>query len=186
MKLVKYLRFSLIVAAVLSFVLAGCASAPKTLDKSFKGPQIIATPDEIPLAVSSLTAMKMVISGAGYKPQDSVLISLVDGKDLDQAITMAKVADDGTFSVNFWNSQPDTMAKISGILRAGFGMDKKGNPIVVMSKDPIPPGNYKIKGESVIGTEVAETPVKVVEAPFGGQFKDALGTMAGKIVDKRK
>jgi hypothetical protein len=186
MKFIRCLRFSLLVAAMLSLLLVGCASAPKVLDSSFKGPQIVVAPDAIPLAVSSLMDMKMIIKGAGYKPQDTVLISLVDDKNLDLAITMAKVADDGTFSVDFWNSQSDGLAKISGILRAGFGANKKGETIIVMASDPLPTGNYKIKAESVIGSQVAETPVKLVDAPFSGRLKDALGKMLGKIEDKRK
>ncbi len=186
MQFLKGLRCSLIVAALLSLVVLGCATAPpKMLDRAFKGPQVVVNPQKIPLGVASLMEMKMNIDGAGFRPGDTVLISLVDQKDIDVAISLAKVDPDGTFRAEFGQSQQASLSKVMGILRASTRTNEKGDTVMVITKPPIPKGSYKVRATSLIAPLTAETPVEVTSPPIMGRIKDSLGKMLGKIEDKR-
>ncbi len=186
MKFLKGLRFSLIVAVLLSLVVLGCATAPpKMLDRALKGPQVVVNPQEIPLGVASLMEMTMIIEGAGFRPADTILISLVGQKDIDVALSLAKVAADGTFKAEFGQSQQASLSKVMGILKAGTRTNEKGDTVMVITRDPIPKGSYKIRATSLIAPLTAETPVEVASPPIVGRIKDVLGKMLGKIEDKR-
>lgn len=186
MQFLKGLRFSLIVAALLSLVVLGCATAPpKALDRAFKGPQVVANPQVIPLGVASLMEMNMTVDGAGFRPGDTVLISLVGQKDIDVALSVAKVGADGTFRADVGQSQGATLSKVMGILKASTKSNAKGETVMVLTQPPIPKGSYKIKATSLIAPLTAETPVEVISPPIMGRVKDSLGKMLGKIEDKR-
>lgn len=182
----KSLLYLLTVAVLSVFVVLGCATAPpKVLDQAFKGPQIVVNPQVIPLGVASLMEMNMIIEGSGFRPADTVLISLVGQKDVDVPITFAKVEANGTFRADFGQSQQASLSKVMGILRASTRSNEKMETVIVITKDPIPRGSYKIKATSLIAPITAETPVEVASPPIMGRIKDALGKMLGKIEDKR-
>jgi hypothetical protein len=170
----------------LLLTLGGCAPAPvKTLDTSLKGPQVVANPALIPLGVADLMAFKMNIEGAGFRPGDTVLLSLVGQKDVEVSISLARVEPNGTFRAEFADSQQASLSKVIGILRASTRMNEKMEPVVILTQPTIPPGVYRLRATSLIAPLTAETPVEVVRSGLTGKIKDTLGKWLGKIEDKR-
>lgn len=186
MRFLKCCQFLLIFVVLFSLVVLGCTTkTPKMPDRSFKGPQVVINPQEVPLGVASLMGMEMIIEGAGFRPQDTVLIWLIGEKDIKVPITNAKVGEDGTFSVKFGKSLQDILVKVSEILRASMRTNEKSQTVLVITQEPIPKGSYKLRAENVIEPQMAETPVELVDPPFTGRIKDRIGKMLGKIEDKR-
>jgi len=186
MRFLKCTQFLLIMAVLFSLVVVGCdTKTPEMTDPSFKGPQVVANPKEVPLGVASLMGMEMVIEGAGFRPRDTVLIWLIGEKDIKIPIANAKVGEDGTFSVKFGKSLQDSVVKVSEILKAGMRTNEKSQTVLVITQEPIPKGSYKLRAENVIEPQTAETSVELVDPPFTGRIKDSLGKMLGKIEDKR-
>ena len=72
------LKVSVLGLMVLMWLIAvlGCASPPKALDPSVSGPQMIVNPECIRLGVVKMRDTDIVFEGSGFKPGDSVLITL--------------------------------------------------------------------------------------------------------------
>ena len=68
------------------FLISGCSETVKSLDQGIKGAQLIVNPGTVRLGIAKLTKLKIVFSGSGFEPGDSVFIKLlnvpVNGKKL--------------------------------------------------------------------------------------------------------
>jgi hypothetical protein len=170
-----------------SFLIVGCASTPKapaTLDPAVKKPQLIVNPDTISLGVDKLmNKTTIVFEGSGFKPKDSVFISLIaDG--IDVPVASGVVGSNGTFKASV-----DTLAKITGLLRATprstYAKDGKQLVTMVLTQPTIPPGEYTARATSMISDKTADTKVVLRKPSFGESIVDGLGGALGKIEDKR-
>ena len=94
------------------FLLSGCASTPKTLNPAISGPQVIVNPESVSLGVAALTGTKIVFEGSGFKPEDSVFITLFGPNGTEAVVADGKVGSDGKFT-----AAVGTLAKVTGILK---------------------------------------------------------------------
>src|SRR4030042_1232369 len=78
-----------------SFLLSGCANAPKTLNSAISGPQVIVNPESVSLGVAALTGAKIVFEGSGFKPEDCVFITLFGPNKTEAVVADGKVGSDG-------------------------------------------------------------------------------------------
>ncbi|MGB4294883.1 MAG: hypothetical protein BWY90_00460 [Deltaproteobacteria bacterium ADurb.BinA014] len=167
-----------------SFLIYGCASAPKTLDPALTSPQLIVNPDTISLGIAKLVSgTTIVFEGSGFKPKDDVFISLIS-ENIDIPIANARVENNGNFTATVQD-----MAKITGILKATvtskYAKDGKQSVIPVITQSPIPAGIYTAKATSMLSDNTAETKLIIKEASIIDSLKDWVGKKAGKIQDKR-
>ena len=165
------------------FLVSGCSEAVKTLDKGIKGPQIIVNPGTIRLGVAKMKGMKIVFSGSGFQPGDSVFIKLlgvpVNGKKTDLSIAAAEVEKNGTF-----NAEVGILTKVSDFLRAKLGSNKKMETIVIITNPPMPAGVYTARAVSMLSDKKAECSLNVKSPSVIDRLKDWLGIKLGKIVKK--
>ncbi|MEW6333386.1 MAG: hypothetical protein AB1558_03900, partial [Thermodesulfobacteriota bacterium] len=97
MQRMRKFRLPLFTSVVLLVFALGCSAPPKMLDRSISGPQLVMNPQVIPLGVAKLMDTNFVFEGSGFKPNDTVFISLVGQKNVDTSLVLAKVQKDGTF-----------------------------------------------------------------------------------------
>ena len=176
-------RLSLIISSVMLFFVFGCASAPKEFDAKITGPQLIVEPDTITLGVANLLKKPIIFKGKGFKPGDSVFVSLLGvekgGQKMDIALADAEVDPTGGFAASVAK-----LSKITELLRAEIGRNEKMEDTVVVSKPPIPTGTYTARAVSMESNLKAETPFCIKGPSVGDSIKDWLGGLAGKIVKK--
>ena len=159
----------------------GCKSAPKTLDPSVTGPQVIVNPEAIRLSVSKLKDTNIVFEGSGFKSGDSVLVTLLGPNETKVFIAEAPIKPDGTFKASV---QP--LTKFMEILRADVTFDEKFRNVVVISQPPIPKGVYTAKAGSMISKQTAETKLAVKGPTVIDSLKDWIGGLTGKIRHKKE
>jgi hypothetical protein len=172
-----------LVCLVIIFVISGCAVAPKGFDPKIKEPQMIVEPPEISLGVAKLTKTPIVFKGKGFQPEDSVFVTLIgvkkNGKTVHVPIADGEVNKNGQFT-----AKVSTLVKVSEILNAKIGSNKKMENVIVVSQPPIAPGNYTARAVSMLSDKIAVCKL-MVKAPSGGdKFKDWMGVRLGKIVKK--
>lgn len=183
----RFWRLSLSVFAavlLLAFTL-GCSTAPKALDRSFSGPQLVMNPQVIPLGVAKLMDTNIVFEGSGFKPGDTVFVSLIGQKDVNTSLVLTKVEANGTFRAEVGQSSQAKLAKITGILRANIVTNEAFDSVVVLTRPTIPAGAYTARAASLFSSLTAETPVTVAEPTFLNRIMDGIADMLGKIEDKR-
>jgi len=165
------------------FLISGCSEAVKTLDKGIKGPQIIVNPGTVRLGVAKMKGTKIVFSGSGFQPGDSVFIKLlnvpVNGKKTDLSIAAADVEKNGTFT-----AEVGILTKVSDFLRASLGTNEKNETIVIITNPPMPAGAYTARAVSMISDKKAECILNVKGPSVIDRLKDWLGVKLGKIVKK--
>jgi hypothetical protein len=178
---IAMLTFTLVVCGFL--VSSGCSQPAKTLDPAVKGPQVIVNPGTIRLGVAKLKDTKLVFSGAGFEPADSVFIKLlnvpVDGKDVDLSIAAADVRKDGTF-----DAPVTLLTKVSDFLKAEIGSNEKMENIIVVKRPPMPAGNYTARAISMLSDKTADCTLEVTGPSLIDRLKDWIGMKLGKIVKK--
>ncbi len=166
--------------------LAGCATAPtpKTLNPDVKTPQVVVNPESITLGAANLLGAKIVFEGSGFKPNDSVFITLYGPNDTQAVVADGKVGADGKFTATV-----GTLAKVTAILKGTisgkYKADGSYDQFVVLTQPPIPAGMYTAKATSMLSDKTAETKLEIREASLGDSLKDSLAGMLGKIQDKR-
>jgi hypothetical protein len=179
----KFLTISSIVVFSGIFLMSGCSEAVKSLDKGVKNPQIIVNPESVRLGVAKLTGTKIVFSGSGFEPGDSVFIKIlnvpVNGKRVDLAIASGDVGKDGTF-----NAAVETLSKVTDFLRAKIGSNEKMENIIIVSRPPMPAGTYTARAISMLSDKKAECTLIVKGPSLIDRLKDWIGTKLGKIVKK--
>ena len=165
------------------FLISGCSETIKTLDQGIKGSQIIVNPGTIRLGVAKMKGTKIVFSGSGFQPGDSVFIKLlnvpVNGKKVDLSVAAADVDKNGTF-----NAKVGILTKISDFLRAKLGSNEKMENIIIVSNPPMPAGAYTARAVSMLSDKKAECTLNVKCPSIIDRLKDWLGVKLGKIVKK--
>jgi len=165
------------------FLTSGCSEAIKTLDQGIKGPQIIVNPGTVRLGIAKMKGAKIVFSGSGFEPGDSVFIKLlnvpVNGKNVDLSVAAADVDKNGTF-----NAKIGILTKISDFLRAKLGSNEKMENIIIITGPPMPAGAYTARAVSMLSDKKAECTLNVKGPSLIDRLKDWLGTLLGKIVKK--
>lgn len=170
---------SLLIIAAGCFLLLGCKGVNK-LSPDTDAPQMVVNPDIIRLGVAHVTGTDIIFEGSGFKPDDSVFISLVGPDNLQVAIADGNVYRDGTF-----RAKVTPLAKITGILKANitgtYGADGTYRQILVITREPIPPGVYKAIARGMISNQQAEADFTVSKPALTDRIKDWLGVKMGKI-----
>jgi hypothetical protein len=164
------------------FVLSGCSSPPKTLDRSVSGPQLIVNPESIRLGVAKVLDTKIVFEGSGFKPKDSIFITLLGPKDAKVVVAEATIQPDGTFK-----AEVSKLTKITEILRAdaGFEMKEKYKEFIIITQPSIPEGVYTAKVTCMMSDMTAETKLPIKAPTVVNSLKDWLGKLTGKIRHKK-
>jgi len=173
-------------AAVAVLVFAyGCSTPPKVLDRSLSGPQLVMNPAVIPLGVAKLMDTNIVFEGSGFKPGDTVFVSLIGQKDVNVSLVLTKVDANGGFRAEVGQSSLAKLAKITGILRANIVTNEAFEQVVVLTRPTIPAGAYTARATGLFSSLTAETPVTVAEPTFFNRIMDGIADTLGKIEDKR-
>lgn len=171
---------------LLSFlVISGCSNTPKTLDRSVTGPQVIVNPDSIRLGVAKLMDTVIIFEGSGFKPGDSIFITLHGPEDTKAVVAEAPIQPDGTFKAELGKSSMSKLTKAMEILRADIVPNEKFEPVVVISQPPIPKGVYTVKVNSMMSPLTAETKMNVKGPSMVDSLKDWIGGLTGKIEHKK-
>jgi hypothetical protein len=158
----------------------GCTNAPKTLDPSVSGPQVIVNPETIRLSVSKLKDTPIVFEGSGFKSGDSVLVTLLGPNETRVYVAESAIKPDGTFKAPI-----PPLTKFMEILRADVTFNEKFQNVVVISQPPIPKGIYTAKVRSMISKQAAETKLTVKGPTVIDSLKDWIGKLTGKIQYKK-
>ena len=167
---------------ILTWLIAvlGCASPPKTLDPSASGPQLIVNPETVRLGVVKMRDTNIAFEGSGFKPGDSVLITLTGPNETKVIAAEAPIQKDGTFK-----AVVPPLTKIMEFLRADVTFDEKFQNVVVISQPPIPKGVYTAKVESMVSKQTAETKLTVKGKTVIDSLKDWIGKLKGRIQYKK-
>ena len=167
--------------SVCLLMLLGCSSPPKTLDRSISGPQMIVNPESIRLGVAKLAKKtNIVFEGAGFKPGDSIFITLFGQGETKAIVAEAPIQKDGTFKATV-----GALTKVMEILRGDITFNDKFENIIVISQPPIPEGVYTAKVTSMLSTMTAETKLNVKGPTVIDSLTDWLGKLTGKIQYKK-
>jgi hypothetical protein len=166
-------------------VVAGCSNTPKTLDRSVTGPQVIVNPESIRLGVAKLMDTIIVFEGSGFKPGDSMFITLIGPNETKAIVAEGPIQPDGTFKVELGKSSINKLTKAMEILRADIVANEKFEPVVVISQSPIPRGVYTVKVTSMLSPLTAETKIHVKGPTTIDSVMDWIGGLTGKIEHKK-
>ena len=188
MKMVKrkkgYVLTLMVLVSLMSvclLMLSGCSSPPKKLDPSKSGPQVIVNPETIRLGVAKLAKKTdIVFEGAGFKPGDSIFITLFGPDETKAIVAEAPIQKDGTFKATV-----GALTKVMEILRGDITFNDKFENIIVISQPPIPEGVYTAKVTSMLSTMTAETKLNVKGPTVIDSLTDWLGKLTGKIQYKK-
>jgi hypothetical protein len=167
------------------FISPGCASPPKTLDRSVPGPQVIVNPGSIRLGVAKLMDTVIVFEGSGFKPGDSIFITLLGPNETKAIVAEGPIKPDGTFKVELGKSSINKLTKAMEILKADIVPNEKFEPVVVISQPPIPKGLYTVKVTSMMSSLTAETKLTVKGPTVIDSVMDWIGGLTGKIKHKK-
>ena len=163
------------------FATSGCSQPVKTLDPGVTGPQLIVNPERVRLGVAKMKDTKLVFSGSGFEPRDSVFIKLVnvpvDEKKVDLSIASADIREDGTFDATV-----ELLTKVSDFLRAKIGSNEKMEDIIIITWPPMPAGTYTARAISMLSDKTADCTLNVKGPSLFNRLKDWLGVKLGKIV----
>jgi hypothetical protein len=177
----KGFRFSRWIVLFCLIIVSGCSTPPKKLDPSVSGPQLIVNPECIRLGVVKMRDTNIVFEGSGFKPGDSVLITLTGPNETKVIAAEAPIQKDGRFK-----AVVPPLTKIMEFLRADVTFDEKFQNVVVISQPPIPKGVYTAKVESMLSKQTAETKLNVKGKMVIDRFKDWIGKLKGRIQYKKK
>ena len=161
----------------------GCATAPGGLDPNIKGPQVVVQPEAVTLGVASVTRTPIVFMGKGFQPDDSVFIELLGvekkGEKVNVPIADAEVDANGCFT-----AKVSTLVKVTELLRAKLGSNKKMETTIIITQPTIPPGVYTAKAVSMESDAKADCKLNLMAPYSWDKFKDRIGVRKGKIVKK--
>jgi len=178
-KTISILKWMVLVSfiSLCLFMLSGCSSPPKTLDRSVSGPQVIVNPETVRLGVAKLAKKtNMVFEGSGFKPGDSIFITLFGPQETKAIVAEAPIQPDGTFKATV-----PPLTKVMEILRGDITFNDKFENVIVISQPPIPKGVYTAKVTSMLSPLTAETKLTVKGPTVIDSLTDWLGKVTGKI-----
>lgn len=168
-------------------LLAGCGASSRdiqTLNPHVSEPQVIVNPASVSLGVAKLMDTRIAFDGSGFKPGDSVFITLAGEETTEFAVADAPVRDDGTFQ-----AVAGALGKVTGMLRATisgtYAKDGSYDQYIVLTKPPIPAGMYTVTATGMLSDQSAQTELYVRKPGAGDRIKDWLGKKLGKIKDDR-
>jgi hypothetical protein len=167
-------------------IISGCSNPPKTLDRSVTGPQVIVNPDSIRLGVAKLMDTIIVFEGSGFKPGDSMFITLVGPNETKAIVAEGPIQPDGTFKTELGKSSISKLTKAMEILKADIVPNEKFEPVVVISQPPIPKGVYTVKVTSMLSPLTAETKLTIKGPTVIDSVMDWIGGLTGKIEHKKE
>ncbi len=177
-----YLKGGLI-CVFLVFLVIGCATAPGGLDPNIKGPQVVVQPEAVTLGVASVTRTPIVFMGKGFQPDDSVFIELL-GVDKKGEKVNVPIADADVDSNGCFTAKVSTLVKVTELLRAKLGSNKKMETTIIITQPTIPPGVYTAKAVSMESDAKADCKLTLMAPYSWDKFKDWVGMRKGKIVKK--
>ncbi len=154
----------------------GCAGEQRTLNPMGQGTQVVVNPGVIRLGVVKLRDTNIVFEGSGFKPGDSIFITLFGPQDTQVIVAEAAVDSQGTFK-----AVVPPLTKIMEILRADVILDENFQNVVVITRPPIPEGVYKARVTSMFSKITAETEMTIAGPSLLDRFKDWVGKITGKI-----
>jgi hypothetical protein len=175
----KFNFWKLLILACLVIVLE-CPNSPKTLAQSVSEPKLIVKPETIRLAVSKLKSTDIVFEGSGFKPGDSIFITLVGPGETKVIVAEGPIKPDGTFKAKVTD-----LTKFMEIMRADIVFNEKFQSVVVIKQPPIPKGVYTAKVTSMLSNLTAETKLTVKGPTVIDRLKDWIGKLTGKIEYKK-
>jgi hypothetical protein len=173
------------VIVVSALIVSGCSNTPKTLDRSVTGPQVIVNPESIRLGVAKLMDTVIVFEGSGFKPGDSIFITLLGPNETKAIVAEAPIKPDGAFKAELGTSSIAKLTKAMEMLRADIIPNEKFEPVVVISQPPIPKGVYTVKVTSMMSPLTAETKLEVKDPSVIDSLMDWVGGLTGKIKHKK-
>jgi len=177
----KRLCFLGFITLVCFVIISGCSSPPKKIDPSKSGPQVIVNPETIRLGVAKVAKKTdIVFEGAGFKPGDSMFITLLGPNETKVVVAEAPIQKDGTFKTNM-----GALTKVMEILRGDITFNDKFENVIVISQAPIPKGIYTAKVTSMLSKLTAETKLTVKGPTLIDSLTDWLGKLTGKIQYKK-
>jgi len=179
------MRFWSLMVLVSFLIVSGCSNTPKTLDRSVTGPQVIVNPESIRLGVAKLMDTIIVFEGSGFKPGDSMFITLIGPNETRAIVAEGPIQPDGTFKVELGKSSINKLTKAMEILKADIVANEKFEPVVVISQPPIPKGVYTVKVTSMLSPLTAETKLTVKGPTAIDSVMDWIGKLTGKIERKK-
>ncbi len=165
------------------FLLMGCATAPGGLDPNIKGPQVVVQPGAVTLGVVSVTRTPIVFMGKGFQPDDSVFIELL-GVDKKGEKVKVPIADADVDSKGCFTAKVSTLVKVTELLRAKLGSNKKMETTIIITQPTIPPGVYTAEAVSMESDAKADCKLNLMAPYSWDKFKDWVGMKKGKIVKK--
>lgn len=181
----KKMIFWSLMLLVTFLVASGCSNTPKTLDRTITGPQIIVNPESIRLGVAKLMDTVIVFEGSGFKPGDSIFITLLGPNETKAIVAEAPIKPDGTFMAELGKSSIAKLTKAMEILKADIVPNEKFEPVVVISQPPIPKGVYTVKVTCMMSPLTAETKLEVKGPTVIDSVMDWIGGLTGKIKHKK-
>ena len=165
------------------FLLMGCATAPGGLDPNIKGPQVVVQPEAITLGVVTVVQTPIIFNGKGFQPDDSVFIELL-GVDKKGEKVNVPIADANVDSNGCFTAKVSTLVKVTELLRAKLGSNKKMETTIIITQPTIPPGVYIAKAVSMESDAKADCKFTLMAPYSWDKFKDWVGVKKGKIVKK--
>ena len=198
----RLLILTVFMLAGIGFVLSGCGGSKNTGDPSAQGPRLIdddfpsftgppgiaVDPDSVSLGVANIMGTEIVFQGWGFKPDDSVFITLLKCYDfelMEVVVAGGRVNPDGTFK-----EAVSPLTKVVDILKGDiiidtYSEDGEYGQTLVLTQEPIPAGDYLVRATSLMSDEVAETWITVEEPSLADRLKDWVGIRMGRIKDER-
>ncbi len=176
-----WLMVLVFLTSVCLLAFSACSSPPRKLDPSKSGPQVIVNPETIRLGIAKLAKKtNIVFEGAGFKPGDSMFITLSGPNDTKVIVAEAPIQPDGSFKATV-----PPLTKVMEILRGDITFDEKFQNIIVISQPPIPEGVYTAEVTSMLSPLTAETKLTVKGPTVLDSLTDWLGKLTGKIKYKK-
>lgn len=162
----------------------GCATPPAKFDPSITAPQLLVDPPVIRTGIARLlNDTPLMFKGKGFKPGDSVFITLMDvmkdGESTDVPIAEAVVEDNGEFE-----TEVTKLVKVTELLMADLELNDEMEMYVVVSQPPIAEGTYTVAAQSMESERTAECSLTIQDPSLGDSFKDWVGGLLGKIEKK--
>ena len=202
----KFSRLIILAIFMLSgigFFVSGCAGSKNAGDSSAQGtriaddadfpsftrpPGVAVAPDSISLGIANLMDTEIVFQGWGFKPDDSVFISLLRCEDfelMEVIVGGGRVDPDGTFKATV-----TPLTKVVDILKGDilidtYSEDGEYGHTLLITQETIPAGDYLVRATSLMADEVAETWVTIKDPSLADRLKDWVGIKLGRIKDER-